>query len=138
MKKNVLLSIKPEFAQKIITGEKTVELRRKFPIQQVIGQLGVIYASSPLKKIIGYAVITNVSFLPIDQIWSQHGEEAKVEKDFFDKYYSNLTHGFVIHLREPLLLERQICYQQLRDQYGIFPPQSFRYLSEEVLQTIIQ
>mgnify|MGYP006428831909 CR=1 FL=1 len=138
MKQNILLSVKPEFAQKIIAGEKTVELRRRFPIEKVIGQLAVIYASSPLKKIIGYAVIKNVSLLPIDKIWNQYGKKAKVEKDFFDRYYSNLTHGFAIHLREPLLLERQICCQQLKDRYGIFPPQSFRYLSEEVLQSIIQ
>lgn len=138
MKKNVLLSIKPQFAQKIMAGEKTVELRRKFPINKVSGQLAVIYASSPLKKIVGYTVIENVSFLPIDQIWNQYGEEAKVEKDFFYQYYTNLTHGFVIHLRQPLVVKRQICHQQLKDKYGIFPPQSFRYLSEEVLQAIIQ
>ena len=43
-KKNVLLSIKPKFALEIIEGKKTIELRRKFPVDKVIGGVAVIYA----------------------------------------------------------------------------------------------
>ena len=58
--KNVLLSIKPKFALQIIGGTKTIELRRKFPTDRVIGGIAIIYASNPLQKIIGYAHIENV------------------------------------------------------------------------------
>lgn len=135
--KNVLLSIKPEFALQIIEGKKTIELRRKFPTEKVIGGFAVIYASSPLQKIIGYALIENVSFLAIDKIWHQYGKQSKVQKDFFAQYYSNLSHGLAVHLKQPLPLKRQVSLKELKDRYGILPPQSYRYLSEEVLRAIL-
>jgi predicted transcriptional regulator len=33
--KNVIISIKPEYGVNIIEGQKTIELRRKFPIEDV-------------------------------------------------------------------------------------------------------
>ena len=135
--KNILLSIKPKFALQIIEGKKTIELRRKFPIEKVIGGFAFIYASSPLQKIIGYVLIENVSFLAIDDIWYQYGKQSKVQKDFFDRYYSNISYGFVVHLKNPLPLKRHICVKELKDKYGILPPQSYRYLSEEVLRAIL-
>ena len=135
--KNVLLSIKPEFALQIIEGKKTIELRRKFPTETVIGGVAVIYASHPLQKIIGYAFIKNVSFLAIDKIWDRYGEQSKVQKDFFYKYYNNLTHGFTVHFAKPLPLKRQLTMRELKDEYGINPPQSYRYLSKEILQAIL-
>ncbi len=77
-KKNVLLSIKPKFALEIIEGKKTIELRRKFPVDKVIGGVAVIYASRPLQKIIGYAHIENVLFFSLDKIWCQYGEQSRV------------------------------------------------------------
>lgn len=136
-KKNVLLSIKPKFALQIIEGKKTIELRRKFPTETVIGGIAVIYASSPLQKIIGYTLIKNVSFLTIDKIWSQYGKQSKVQKNFFYRYYDNITHGFAIHLEKPLQLKRQLSLRELKDEYGINPPQSYRYLSKEILQAIL-
>jgi predicted transcriptional regulator len=135
--KNVLLSIKPKFALQIIDGTKTIELRRKFPTETVIGGIAVIYASSPLQKIIGYAFIKNVSFLTADKIWSKYGEESKVQKDFFYKYYDNLTHGFAIHLEKPLQLKRQLSLRELKNEYDINPPQSYRYLSTEISKAIL-
>jgi len=137
MTDHLLISIKPEFALKIIAGTKTVELRRKFPIEKAIGKIAVIYASTPLKKIIGYVTIENVSLLAVDVIWNQYGEASNVEKDFFDRYYANISHGFVVHLTRAFPLKKQITLQQLKEHYNISPPQSYRYLSEEVLQAIL-
>lgn len=136
-KKNILLSVKPKFAVQIIDGEKTIELRRKFPTEKVIGGYVIIYASSPLQKIIGYALIENVSFLAIDKIWHQYGKQSKVQKDSFYQYYHNLSHGFAVHLKQPISIKRQVNLKELKDRYGIVPPQSYRYLSEEVLRAIL-
>ena len=136
-KKNVLLSIKPKFALEIVEGKKTIELRRKFPVDKVIGGIAVIYASSPLQKIIGYARIENVLFLSLDQIWCQYGEQSRVEQGFFNQYYNNLTHGFAVQLIKPVKLKKQVSLQELKDNYSITPPQSYRYLSQEILEAIL-
>ena len=135
--KNVLLSIKPKFAIQIIEGKKTIELRRKFPTEKVVGGIAFIYASTPVQKIIGYALIENVSFITVDNIQCQYGEQSKLQKDFFYQYYNNLSHGFAVHLKNPIALKRPINLKELKEKYGIVPPQSYRYLSEEVLQTIL-
>lgn len=135
--KNVLLSIKPRFALQIIGGTKTIELRRKFTTDQVIGGVAIIYASSPLQKIVGYAHIENVLFLTLDEIWFQYGEQSKVKQDFFYQYYDGLTHGFALHLIKPVHLEREISLKELKNKYNITPPQSYRYLSSEILSSLL-
>lgn len=49
---NIILSIHPEYVEKILAGEKTVELRRLLPRQNV--EKIYIYSTSPVKKIVGY------------------------------------------------------------------------------------
>ena len=136
-KKNVLLSIKPKFALEIIEGKKTIELRRKFPVDKVIGGVAVIYASRPLQKIIGYAHIENVLFLSLDKMWCQYGEQSRVEQGFFYQYYKNLTHGFAVQLIKPIQLKKQVGLQELKNDYCITPPQSYRYLSQEILEVML-
>lgn len=135
--KNVLLSIKPKFALQIIGGTKTIELRRKFPTDRVIGGVAMIYASSPLQKIVGYAYIENVLFLTLDEIWYQYGEQSKVKQNFFYQYYNGLTHGFALHLIDPVHLKREISLKELKNKYNITPPQSYRYLSSEILSSLL-
>ena len=47
----VILSIKPEFVEKIINGEKKFEYRRKIFKKDV--EKVLIYASSPIKLVVG-------------------------------------------------------------------------------------
>ncbi|APH40873.1 Uncharacterized protein A9P81_0990 [Leptospira interrogans serovar Copenhageni/Icterohaemorrhagiae] len=54
----VFLPIKPEFAHKIINGEKNIEFRKKFSSQEV--ETIVIYSSSPEKRVIGYATVDSI------------------------------------------------------------------------------
>jgi len=48
----VLLSIKPEYAEKILSGEKKYEYRRAIFKDQSVNKI-IIYASSPIQKVIG-------------------------------------------------------------------------------------
>jgi predicted transcriptional regulator len=57
LKPNLLVSVRPEFASKIANGEKTVELRRRFPRDMVIGARVLIYSSRPVAAIICQAKI---------------------------------------------------------------------------------
>jgi hypothetical protein len=54
-RRDVLVSIRPNFASKILDGDKTVELRRKFPEVGAMGMTALIYSSSPVSAIVGYA-----------------------------------------------------------------------------------
>lgn len=130
LKRDILVSIHPTYAAKILSGQKTVELRRKFPEASAIGATVLIYSTSPVQAIVGYARIKNVLRLPVEQIWQDHGEAACLERHDFDAYFDGLDYGFAILLGGVKTLKRQLNALELRNEFGFVPPQSFRYLDE--------
>jgi predicted transcriptional regulator len=130
-KKNFLLSIRPVFAELIVDGEKTVELRRRFTTSVDPNALALIYCTSPTQAIIGVAHIQAVERLPINKLWSKHSRSAKVNRDQFDEYFSGLKHGYAIILTDALRFEKKVAASKLRKLFGFVAPQSFAYLSSE-------
>lgn len=75
----VFLPIKPEFAHKIINGEKNIEFRKKFSSQEV--ETIVIYSSSPEKRVIGYATVDSIVIDTPDSLWKRFykkGESVRI------------------------------------------------------------
>ena len=61
MKKDLLLSIHFKYALQIVKGQKTIELRRKFPLFQREDEKKIfVYACSPISKIIGVCDLKEV------------------------------------------------------------------------------
>lgn len=129
-KRDILVSIRPTYASKILSGQKTVELRRRFPEASAVGATVLIYSTSPVQAIVGYARIKDVLRLPVEQIWLDHGEAACIERENFDTYFDGLEYGFAILLDGVTALERQLNVIELKNEFGFVPPQSFRYLDE--------
>src|SRR5438132_6873311 len=94
--RRVLVSIRPLYASKILDGEKTVELRRRFPEINSTGATAIIYSSSPVRAIVGYARIKCALKLPVSTIWSEHGVAACISRADFDTYFTGLGFGFAI------------------------------------------
>lgn len=134
--KNVIISIKPEYALKILSGEKTIELRRRFPVDQIEGGIAIIYASSPIKQIIGYAVIEKVEELSINKLWRSHGSSACVTKEFFYSYFDGIEKGFALSLSNPTRLEEPLDIRRMEDEFMVTAPQSYRYAPDKVLDCI--
>src|ERR1700730_1135761 len=57
-RRDVVVSVRPIYASKILHGQKTVKLRRKFPEVGSTGALVLIYSSSPVSVVVGCARIT--------------------------------------------------------------------------------
>ncbi|CAN0590793.1 unnamed protein product, partial [Ectocarpus sp. 12 AP-2014] len=53
--RDVVLSIRPKYSSRIIAGEKTVELRRRFPASAPKGTIAYIYSTSPERAMVGVA-----------------------------------------------------------------------------------
>ena len=127
--KNVLLSIHTEYAMKIVDGEKTVELRRRFPLFKKEDKKKIlIYACSPISKIIGECYLKEVKKQPLEELWNTVGKLAMIDYCSFKKYFNNCDFGFALYLEKP------IKYKELIELTKIFgknnrPPQSYRYIS---------
>jgi predicted transcriptional regulator len=130
-KNHILISIKPKYANKIVDGLKLVELRRKFPMKKDCYL--VIYSSSPDKAIIGYTQIQSVAKLPVKDLWEKHKNHSYItEKDFY-KYFEGTEKGFAISFKIVKKLFNSLNLQDL----GIKPPQSYRYITDDIFQKII-
>ena len=54
------MSIRPKYSGRIMAGEKTVELRRRFPASAPKGTIAYIYSTSPERAMVGVADIAIV------------------------------------------------------------------------------
>lgn len=126
----ILLSIKPRFAEQILTGDKTVELRRVRPTLEP-DELVLLYATSPISAIIGWFTVHAVVTQQLDQLWQTHGPQSSVSHDEFRFYFQGLDEGVAILVEKAFSLENPevIDLEKLRQFYpGFHPPQGFRYI----------
>lgn len=120
----VLLSIKPEFVERIFSGEKKFEFRRSIFKNKEIVRV-IIYASSPIKKVVGEFEISEILLDTIDSLWNKTSTHAGIEKEYFLKYFENRDKGFAIKIKSIKKYKNPFCISQL----GKKPPQSFVYVN---------
>ncbi|MEQ6249887.1 helix-turn-helix domain-containing protein [Sulfitobacter sp. HNIBRBA3233] len=125
--RDVVLSIKPQYSAPILDGTKTVELRRRFPVQVPKGTLVYIYSTSPIRALTGTARILGVEKIALAEMWDKYSSVACIERADFDAYFTGLGEGVVIKLGNVHQLARAIGLEELRDRFEFAPPQSFVY-----------
>jgi predicted transcriptional regulator len=120
----IILSIRPEYAERILNGEKWYEYRRRIA-RKPIGKI-VIYATFPIMRILGEVGVKNdiLAGCP-STIWEQTKNHAGISRSDFRRYFKNRSTAYAyclvnaIRYKEPLSLT----------DFGIVsPPQSFIYL----------
>lgn len=82
----VIISIKPYYAEEILAGRKTIELRRRIPNISKGSRLW-IYATMPVGSIIGFATVKNIMKGSPAYIWQESFEQTLVGRDHFDAYF---------------------------------------------------
>jgi|AntRauTorcE11898_2_1112593.scaffolds.fasta_scaffold39329_2 predicted transcriptional regulator len=125
MENKVLLSIKPEFANKIFNGEKKFEYRRVIFKNKNVSKI-VVYASSPVKKVIGEFDVGEIINTSKTELWNKTRKYSGITKDYFDKYFDDKEFGYAIEIKRVERFDKPKC---LNEEYGVSsPPQSFVYL----------
>jgi predicted transcriptional regulator len=120
----VLLSIKPEYAEKILSGSKKYEFRRSIFKNQSITKV-VIYASSPIQKVVGEFDIERIITLDLNELWESTKYHSGINKEFYDTYFYGKKIGHAIKVKKA---KRYRNHQELKDFNIYYPPQSFCYL----------
>jgi predicted transcriptional regulator len=127
-RRDFLLSIRPQFANLIVSGKKTVEFRRRFTPRVEKGAFAMIYCTSPIKAIVGFAYIQKVDCLPLKKLWSTYGHGGMIDKSYFLEYFAGLDRGYALVLKGAKRFETQIEAGGLKSRFGFVAPQSFAYL----------
>ncbi|MBY5601739.1 ASCH domain-containing protein [Rhizobium leguminosarum] len=97
MSENAIISIRPKFVQAIVSGVKTVEVRRRIPPIEVGTNLW-IYATLPIGAVVAVAVAAQIFRGSPDELWSSHGHNAGIAKEDFDSYFQGTSAGIGIEL----------------------------------------
>ncbi|PZP21009.1 MULTISPECIES: ASCH domain-containing protein [Pseudomonas] len=123
----VLLSIKPEYAEKILQGEKKYEFRKaifKNPNVKTV----VIYATMPVGKVVGEFDFDEVLSDSPSVIWSETSSYSGITKRFFNSYFSGRKTAHAIKVREVRRYETPLPLKNLVPSGSA--PQSYRYLDD--------
>ena len=90
---DILLSIKPKWARLIFQGKKTVELRKQWTKSDGIGRI-YLYASAPVKKIVGWMELKFAVCESIAELKQDVEGRSQVSSEDFDAYYQGKEKGW--------------------------------------------
>ena len=118
-----LLSIKPEFVEAIIRGEKKFEFRRSIFSRPV--DVVVVYATVPVRRVVAEFDVRSVISESLPLLWKRTHHFAGIDSEFFWKYFEGKDYGYAIEIGDVRTYRNPFCPIE---ELGVYPPQSFVYL----------
>jgi predicted transcriptional regulator len=119
----VILSIKPQFANKIFEGSKQFEFRKAIFKNPDIKKV-IVYASSPVQMVIGEFEIDQIISNDPHTIWKQTRSRSGISEDYFFEYFQDRNIAYAIKVKKAKRYKNALC---LRKDFNLLPPQSFMY-----------
>lgn len=126
---DLLMSVRPRFADSILHGHKTVEVRRSFSAKW-LGHRIALYAGAPISSVVGEAVIEQlVEDAPLN-IWGRFGNAMGCTKSEFDAYANGANKVFALLLGSVRSYPRPLSLGTAQTLVGkrLLPPQSYARL----------
>jgi predicted transcriptional regulator len=127
--RTALISIHPEHALKILSGEKRLEFRRVWATRPVERLL--IYCTSPKKRMVAVATIKRTIEGTPSALWaSAQSLGGGIGRERLFKYFRGSHTGYAVEICDVIRLGDGIEPTDVCGR-GFRPPQSFRYLLQE-------
>ena len=120
----VLLSIKPEFVEKIFAGTKKYEFRKSLFSRSDV-KIVVIYASAPIKRVVGEFEIDDILSEDVNTIWERTKMHSGISREFYNTYFKNRKTANAIQIGHLIRYEET---RPLSDYNINQAPQSFCYI----------
>lgn len=128
-----LLSIKPEYAEAIFAGRKTVEFRRSRLAPDV--DLAIVYATQPTGRIIGWFRITGITESTPDGLWRRFRRNSGIRRGDYFSYFEGAARAYAIEIADATAVVEPIELDSLSA--GLRAPQSFQYLDAPIAAPVI-
>jgi predicted transcriptional regulator len=117
--RDVLMSIRPQYAEAILSGSKLYELRRRRPSFGA-GSRVIVYSSSPDQQLLGTFEAGAILEANPETLWKLVRGQAGVDRPAFAAYFVGCDLAYAIEVRSPQRLKPT----RLRFR----PPQSYLFL----------
>jgi predicted transcriptional regulator/N-acetylglutamate synthase-like GNAT family acetyltransferase len=125
----IVLSVKPKFAQKIISHKKTVEVRRKFS-KKIVGSTVFIYATKPQQSVVGEATVASVIEGSPREIWEIYRGQLGCTRQEYDDYCKGIRFVNAVVFKEVFPYADPLPWNVFTAAFDalIKPPQSYQFL----------
>lgn len=145
------MSIKPQYSQAILCGEKTIEFRRVFSEEAAQCRRVIIYESSPTMKIVGSFVVGRVDRgddfdlggkVAAEAIWENYchwstmGRDvvAGIDRGAFMAYMDGAKSPCAIYIKDVVKLENPFSPKEIDPNFR--PPQSYMWCPEWIQDSV--
>lgn len=122
--KNIILPIKPEYADKILSGQKKYEYRKNICTDNI--EKIYVYATSSVKAIIGELEVVEKMIMNKDTLWEFSEKHSGITKEFYEGYYKNSEFAYAYKIGKVKRYNKCI---ELKDIGINYIPQSYIYVS---------
>lgn len=122
----ILISIKPEFVEKIFAGTKKYEFRKSLFKRNDVKSV-VVYATAPVKRIVGEFEIVGILSGDVNLIWRITEKYSGITKSYYDLYFQKRKIANALQIGRLTKFKKT---KTLSDYNIARAPQSFCYISE--------
>lgn len=124
----VLLSIKPEYVERIFNGKKKYEYRKSLFKRDDVNVV-IIYATKPVGKVVGEFEIDKIIENTPSELWKETKKYSGIKKKDYMEYFKKRDKGFAIAIKNINQYDTPIELTDISKDIKI-APQSFRYVFE--------
>jgi predicted transcriptional regulator len=122
------MSVKSQYLESIIEGQKTIELRRR-TLQVAPGTMIWFYAKRPDANVKAVALVEEIVTESPRLLWERFNHRVGVSKTEFRDYFAGTTTGCAVIFGEVQLINPGIGLKEIRHHIKTFhPPQFFKKL----------
>jgi len=123
---SILLSINPEYVERIFAGSKKYEFRKRLP-NKTVGKI-LMYSTAPIMKVVGEVqIVETISGSPT-ALWEHSKKFAGISRDKYRKYFKDCKVAYAYQLGQVIRYDPP---KELQEFNINMPPQSFIYLPVE-------
>jgi predicted transcriptional regulator len=122
-KKIALISIHPEFVEKISNGTKRVEFRKR---TSDVVSIYFVYSTAPIQKIVGFFEVKEIHRDTPKSIWNKFFNVAGIDSKRYFEYYSDYNEAVAIEIKKFYKFNTEF---EIHDLIGLkSPPQSYAFV----------
>jgi predicted transcriptional regulator len=131
----LVISIKPKWVSQILSGEKTLELRRRPPwLAQPVSAL--IYETGPTYRLRAKCLMGPIRSDTPDALWSLVSRCSRVSHEEYDAYFAGAVQAHAIEISRVREMEPELTLARLRRDAGFVVPQSWAWASTRLLEAL--